>query len=264
MGNATFYYYPDPRGGLEVVDLGGGLQSLPNTLQATSRVDRVMGGEVYSTKLGQVERVPFTREGISDLDLVADLESLESHLKGGAGSTGFSADHAKTWGGYVPTGLRRGSTVLRTGGNAYAAFSGSGAITTGDYVVIESGYPEFHREVRRVASVSGGTVTLAEGLRFSYSLRPVLVRWHRFWPSLYLDGRQPLVSHVVPGVVYRMTFDGFAGAAATASAALAAPLLEGGTGPVKGGGKVTQVTQAAAVLRDPIRASDIGLPGKRR
>jgi hypothetical protein len=237
MGNPYVYYYPERDAGIETIDLGRPLTSLPDTNEPVGGSLRGMGGQVFPSSLGRFDRVRATLDGITSEDTEAALRTFEAYAETFR-PFGFSADHAKSWAGYCDRLLVRGTTTIPTGGNAFAAMSASGAVTTGDYVVIETGYPEWKWEKAKVASVSGSTITLSAGLKRTYRETPILIRWYRFWPALVVNPA-PMLVDVKPGRIWRFGLDAYTVALANPRARLLALTLESGTGGSKSGGKAT-------------------------
>lgn len=190
MGTPRIYWYPDPAGSLETLDFGEGLsdlQELPGAL-----VEDAYTGDGYpfrSFLQGNfririiLER--FGSPGTSSLE--RKFSSLQAHLDRG-GFIGFSRDHAKTWASLAAPGPVRGDTTVYTGtGNGFTAWSSSGTPAEGDELVIESGAPEFQREIAVCAAL---TVTpavhlpLSAGCIYTYN-QGVIARWRDFYPVLF-------------------------------------------------------------------------------
>jgi len=268
MGNAYLYYYPERDGGLEALDLGEGLGFLDDRSEPNASTTRGLGGQVFPSALGRFDRVRIGRDGITSYATVAALRSFEAYADARA-PFAASADHAKTWAGYCSRVRLRGETGIPTSGNAFASLASAGTIAANDYVVIESGYPEWHWEIAKVSSYSTNTITLSAGLKRSYRETPILVRWYRFWPFLVLaNGSGGLVTPTGPAA-WDLAIDAETIAAANPSAFQLSQVLESGTGSTKGGGKGTLNDLISRQARDdglasPGKSTDGFASGRRR
>lgn len=200
MGTPTFIWYPD--GGTisasrEDTDLGEELSDL-QVVPARERVTSAsMGGRHSSTVLSAaMEQVRIVNENMSNVDaLVRTLYAMQAHLERGS-AVGFTRDPAKAWAGYAAASLSRGDTVIPTTGNPWY-YAGSATLASGDVVCIEGLGPEGHREYAAVDSVSGTTITLADGLLYTYTDDVVMIRWRDFYPVLVWpqNQRQTILTH---------------------------------------------------------------------
>ena len=154
MANPRFYYYPDPSGSLEVIDLLGPLSSLIVTpiVKASEGYDGAGRASENLTRINFRVRIildRFQTAGVGRSSLERQLLTMQQHLLAG-GYVGFSKDHAKAWASLpsVSGALMRGDTVIPTGGNGFGAWSASAALTAGDELVIEQGAPYFYGEIK--------------------------------------------------------------------------------------------------------------------
>lgn len=185
MATARFYYYPDPDGSLESLSLGGPVSSCEELRGHERVMVRDGNGSHRTASWGGKPRVRITRERGIATATVRALESMWEHLLRG-GAVGFSADHTKTWAAYQTFSRQRGDTTIFTGGNQFAAWSASAALSNGDEVWYESQNPEHISEMLAVTSVSATyDITMATAVRFSSSLSG-MVRWRYFYPALRL------------------------------------------------------------------------------
>jgi len=195
MGNPAFYYYPDPDGSLERVDLGMGLSSLIVTPVYTVREAKRQDGytaEVLAETGWRVRIIldRFQTAGIGRSALERQLLTMERHLLIG-GRVGFSKDHSKTWAA-ITTGLEptRGDTTVAHGGNGFGGWSLSGGLAAGDEVVIERGSPDYYGELTTVSSLTASVLTPVDALRYTYpffsSASHPLIRYRDFWPVMRL------------------------------------------------------------------------------
>lgn len=187
MGSPTVYVYWEADGPLSVLTLATALSDLNETVGAKSTVAEALDGSPYTTydRPTLRVRIEIERFGSPGANAVERaLMALQNHLDRG-GLIGFAKDHAKAFCGVIPAGLVGGSTVLRTRGNGFSAWSASGAVAADDEVVIESSTPTWRREISSVASVSGNTVTLSEATRYSHPDTSCIVRHRDFYPVLF-------------------------------------------------------------------------------
>lgn len=187
MGSATFYVYFEPDGPLEALACAPALSALEEMVGAVSAVSEAMDGTATTTYTRPTLklRIEVERFGSVGADATeAALHALQNHLDRG-GLVGFSKDHAKAFCGVIPSGLVQGSTVLRTRGNGFSAWSASGAVAANDQIVVESSTPTWRREILSVASVSGSVVTASTGLRYAHVDTSCIVRWRDFYPVLF-------------------------------------------------------------------------------
>jgi hypothetical protein len=187
MGNAALYYYPDSRGTLETIDLGGPLSELTEIpLREIGQGVSLLGHPstyVYSGGF----RVRVSVANVPTLSSAGEtlhrkLMTLSAHLERG-GYVGLAADSATAWAGTIKKGLRRGDTNINAGLNRWYT---SGTLAAGDEVVIESANPEMLREFNTVSSYSGvsGAMILSEGAAYTYTGAP-WIRHRNFYPALY-------------------------------------------------------------------------------
>jgi hypothetical protein len=188
MGNPAFYYYPNPGGRLVVVDWGRPISDV-FMVPGRVRVDALGGDMVPHHRLGPGSaRVNIRRERFTNAALERQLRTMEDHLMRG-GRVGFSWDHAKTWAAYGTGGLTQGDTLCYTFGTSFARWSASGALSSGDEIVIESCNPEMKREVNTVSSITGGQISLGAVATYTFEMRH-FVRYRWFYPALYLPQDQ--------------------------------------------------------------------------
>lgn len=186
MGNAAIYYYPDPSGTLETIDLGEPLTDLSEIpLREIGQGVSLMGypsTHVYRGSMRvRVQLRDVATTSSAGQALQRHLMSLSAHLERG-GIIGVAADSAKTWGSALYSGtINRGDSNLYHRGDLWYA---SGSLTAGDELVIESANPEMLREMTTVSSTTGRILTITPTARYSYSGKP-WVRHRNFYPALY-------------------------------------------------------------------------------
>lgn len=200
MGSPTLYLYFEPDGPLKVLTIASALSTLEEEVGAESAVAQARDGTPFTTYTRPTLRVRieverFGTPGANSVERA--LMAVQNHIDRG-GLVGFSRDHTKTFCGVIPSGLAQGSTVLRTRGNGYGAWSASGAVAADDEVVVESSSPTWRREISAVASVSGDTVTVSEATRYAHVDTSCIVRWRDFYPVLFRpesERGRPIVTH---------------------------------------------------------------------
>ena len=192
MGNPAFYYTPTDGATIETVDLGEALQDLQEEPSGLRQDSFAGDGSLYTHRLGESFKVRIMLErfgtaGSSSLE--RQLSTMLNHLQRG-GVVYFTRDTAKCWATMFVGGWARAGTAITTAGNLLTGLSASGTLASGDEVVIETEEPIGYREYRGVTSVSGGALTLSEGLTYEYggfgSAWYTIARWRDCYPGLYL------------------------------------------------------------------------------
>jgi len=183
MGNPTFYWYPDPYGTIEKLDLGEGLSDLQgvhlDSLEASS--ESIAGYETL-IPLRRRGRVRLVYERFGDGSVRRGIEALVNHLKRG-GTCGFCTDSAKVVAVVVESALARGDTSLPFSWRVLD-YEGTQTLAADDEVVLTSPSPEYQQEIGVVSSQATNTITLTAGLRYTYESLPVIVRYDEFFPLL--------------------------------------------------------------------------------
>lgn len=186
MGNAAIYYYPDPSGTLETIDLGEPLTDLSEIpLREIGQGVSLMGypsTHVYRGSMRvRVQLRDVATTSSAGQALQRHLMSLSAHLERG-GIIGVAADSAKTFGSALYSGtVNRGDANMYHKGDLWYA---SGSLTAGDEIVIESANPEMLREFTTVSSTTGRILTITPTARYSHSGKP-WIRHRNFYPALY-------------------------------------------------------------------------------
>ena len=199
MGLPTIYWYPDPSGSVETYTFLENLTDLQvQPIRETYDAVTLSGG-LYRSHAAARQQVRIVLENFTSEAFYLKMQSLSAHLERG-GSIGFSLDHDRTWGAFLSSAFtaERGDTqlgvqhILTTTGamspNYFRPWSNSAALGADDYVCINNANPEGFREYKNITSISNTsfTVTLDEGLLYTYGSMPVLIRWRDFWPALKL------------------------------------------------------------------------------
>jgi hypothetical protein len=192
----AFFWYPVSGGTLETTDLGEDLSDLQVGSFRPRAQEKTLSGLLGTTVIGASgESVRIVLERFVNTDLVWALSTMSAHLERGD-FVGFAADQSKAWAAYAETIPTRGDTILWTTGNVWY---GSGAVASGDILVIEGLGEEGHREYAEVRSVLGDQITLVNGVKYTYTDEIVLVRHRHFWPFLQWpqeESRKPLLTTV--------------------------------------------------------------------
>lgn len=194
MGNAKFFYYPQPDGRhLVEIDMGEALGELQSTIQHDAVDAITQSGGIYRSVSRGAEFVSIQRDRMQlGEDLAVQFEALQNHLDRGFACMAVS-DHAKAWCAAAIPSPNGGDNSINVGSAVFSDITGTSANGTslvpvaGDYLVIETDSPPLVREVVEVSSASldmttGGTITLVNPVSFDYTGRRVFVRWYRFFP----------------------------------------------------------------------------------
>tara|TARA_R100000655_G_scaffold24339_1_gene48929 strand:+ start:4772 stop:5647 length:876 start_codon:yes stop_codon:yes gene_type:complete len=191
MGNAKFWFYPEPDGRhLVEIDMGEALGELSSNF-----FHDVIDGITYSGGIsrsvgrgGEVVTIQRDRMQLGE-ELAHKFDALQNHLDRGY-SVAFTADSSKAWAASCQTSPTAGSFNLLLKNNPFEALTGTSTIpSANDYVVLETGSPAYMREVvevssRSLTSASGGNITTQSRINFDYNTRQTFARWYRFWPIL--------------------------------------------------------------------------------
>ena len=196
MGNAKFFYYPQPDGRhLVEIDMGEALGELQSTFDHDV-VDAVtQAGGIYRSVSRGVEFVTIQRDRMQlGEDLAVKFQALQNHLDRGF-SCFFTADHAKAWAASCIPSPTAGEFIINVGDAVFFEITGtvvdgsSLVPVAGDYVTIETDSPMFLQEIQKVQSASlsmtsGGSITFADRVGFDYAGRMAFARNYRTWPLL--------------------------------------------------------------------------------
>ena len=211
MGNAAIYYYPDPAGTLETIDLGQPLTELEeiperqiaqgvslmgysstHVYSGTMRVRVVLADVQTTTSAGQT--------------LHRSLSTLSAHLERG-GLVGVTADTAKAWASYVSKGrINRGDTAFVCPVNQWYTRSSVSALSSGDELVLESDNPEMLREYTTIDTASASNPTFTPAAKYTFASR-TYARWRNFYPALYWPEQERGRSIIVSERRTRFTLD---------------------------------------------------------
>ena len=198
MGNAKFYYYPQPEGAsrhLVEIDMGEALGELQSSFEHDTVDAITQSGGIFRSvsKGGEVVTIQRDRMNLGE-DLAIIFDGLQNHLDRGY-SCMFSSDHAKSWAASCIPSPTGGSFTVDVGDAVFSPITGTTVAgssivpVAGDYVVLETDSPPYIREVKKIESISvsaatGGTITFTRRIAFDYTGRMVFCRWYRFFPVL--------------------------------------------------------------------------------
>jgi len=191
MGNAKFWYYPQPDGRhLVEIDMGEALGELSSAFFHDAIDGVTYSGGIFRSVGRGGESVSIQRDRMQlGEDLARKFDALQNHLDRGY-SVSFCSDSSSAWAASCQTSPTAGTFNLLLKNNPFDAMTGASTIpTANDYIVLETGSPAYTREIVKAGSVSvtsasGGTITTSERVNFDYNGRQVFARWHRFWPVL--------------------------------------------------------------------------------
>jgi hypothetical protein len=196
MGNAKFFYYPQPDGRhLVQIDLGEAIAELQSEI-VHDAVDAItQTGGIYRSVSRGGEIITIQRDRMAGSEALAtQFDALQNHLDRGY-SCMFVTDHAKAWCAAFQSPPVSGKYTYDVKDAVFSTITGttvdgsSIVPQANDYVVIESDTPPYIRETHQIESIAvsattGGSVTLKKRLNFDYSGRPVFMRWYRMFPVL--------------------------------------------------------------------------------
>ena len=189
MGNAAFYFYPQPDGNkLVTIDLGEGLSEMFSDFEWESNTTVSLSGKQQRTNGMTRELVKIQRDRmIQGEELGHKLLALQNHLDRGF-TVMFTADTDKTWLAPIKTHPVGGDTTVNVYENPFRALTGTNIPSANDYVSIETMGPGMLQEIKKLSSVgslsssTGGSFD-CNAINFSYS-RPSFARWYRCFASL--------------------------------------------------------------------------------
>lgn len=190
MGNAKFYFYPEPNGShLVELDIGEALGEMFTDIIVEAEDATTLTGRISRSVVRMQEIVTIQRDRmLLGEDLAYRFAALQNHLDRGF-SCAFSADDDKS----VCFPLRgiqsAGAFTLHAYGNPFLNFVGNNcALDIGDYVVVETSSPNLIQEQVKVKTNgqignAGGNFDIEQRLNFQYD-KPAFARWYRFFPVL--------------------------------------------------------------------------------
>lgn len=191
MGNAGFYFYPEPNAGrLIIIDLGEPLGELFFDFEIEQTTSTTMTGGLHRTTVMQRQVITIQRDRLKlGEDVSNKMRALESHLNRGF-SCGFSCDLDKSYIFPVKNFPYTNDTALQVLGDPFRNMTGSKLPAVNDYIAIDTPNIAATYEVCKYASatgaftsVNGGQMNMSAGVSFTYD-RPSFARYYRFWPVL--------------------------------------------------------------------------------
>jgi len=194
MGNAKFYYTPEPYGAqngatLETIDLGEALGEMFSDISVEA-VDAVsLAGSIQRSVGRTQEIVTIQRDRMIGGESTAiKFHALQNHLDRGF-SVSFAADSAKAFCYPIRGTLNNTSKSINLYGNPFTNFVGISALpAVGDYCTIETQSPAMIQEMIEIKTAStvtaqGGTIDTLDRIKFQYN-QPAFLRHYRFYPVL--------------------------------------------------------------------------------
>ena len=205
MGNAKFWFYPQPDGRhLVEIDMGEALGELSSAFLHDAIDGVTYSGGIYRSvgRGGEIVNIQRDRMQLGE-ELANKFDALQNHLDRGY-SVSFTSDSSKAWAASCQTSPTAGTFSLLLKNNPFDVITGTGTLpTANDYVVLETGSPAYTREIVKVSSTSltsgsGGSITTSGRICFEYNMRQTFARWYRFWPILkraQSDVGRPLITN---------------------------------------------------------------------
>ena len=142
MGNAKFYYYPQPDGRRLVgLDLGEGLAELFSDIQIDA-IDGIARDSSQFRSLGMSrEIITIQRDRMSGgEDLAIKLFALQNHLDRGF-SVSFTADSSYSWAYPLKKAPESADSAIGVGANPFQDMLGSITPQADQYMVLETESP---------------------------------------------------------------------------------------------------------------------------
>jgi len=201
---AAIWYYPDPKGTVEEIDLGECLSDLEETPQRDQIVSQAITGAVTTVHLSSREqyRIERSRIKFGSADLAARLHAFRNHLQRG-GHFSLAEDKNRAVGGFLtvnPDRVPNGTQVVELIRNTWP-YNPAAALQPNDYVRLQSPSPIRYAElVTSDAFDSANPAPFSiEGVKYRYVDERWTLLTHRgFYPCLRLppDQRnQPIFTH---------------------------------------------------------------------
>lgn len=191
MGNAKFYYYPEPDARqLRTIDLGEKLGELFSEFEIDVRSSISRGGRRYLSHGLQREFITIQRDRmILGEDVAIKLQTMQNHLDRG-GYVMFSADSDKAYIHPLLNTTQQQDATLTLGSNPLKEIIGSNIPQSNDYVSIHTGsptnileYTKIHNVNGSFSSSEGGSIAVNPKIAYTYNDRAFL-RHYRFFPFL--------------------------------------------------------------------------------
>jgi hypothetical protein len=190
MGNAKFYFYPQPDGRRQVnIDLGEKLGELFSDIQIDAMDSVTRDGSQFRSIGMNREIVTIQRDRLAGgEELAMKLMALQNHLDRGF-SCSFSADDSYSWCYALSKRPESGESAIGVGPNPFQDMLGSITPQADQFMTIETESPLGIREIRQiqsstVTSSAGGNISVKSPyINFTYPSR-AMARWYRFWPVL--------------------------------------------------------------------------------
>lgn len=192
MGNAKFFFYPEPHGNYThpvILDLGEALGEMYSDM-ITEAVDAVSLTGSMSRSVGRMQEVVTIQRDrmILGEDLAYRFHAMQNHLDRGF-TVSFAADADKAYCHPLRGVQNSGSTRLNCYAHPFINLVGSSvAVGIDDYAVVETSSPALIQEQVKIASNgsisnAGGNLDIDQRLCFQYD-QPAYLRHYRYYPIL--------------------------------------------------------------------------------
>tara|TARA_R100000329_G_scaffold151333_1_gene147049 strand:- start:7994 stop:8803 length:810 start_codon:yes stop_codon:yes gene_type:complete len=190
MGNAAFYFYPQPDGSkLVTIDLGSPLGQMFSDFEWQSSTGVSISGRTRRVNGMTREIITISRDRMAGHETTATkLMALQNHLDRGY-SCIFTADTDKTWLAPIRKTPVSGDTAVSVYKNPFTGIVGTQIPAVDDYVAIETMGPGMIQEIRKISSVTNLSSTAAsyfecDAVNFSYHDKLAFARWYRCYYGL--------------------------------------------------------------------------------
>jgi hypothetical protein len=187
MGDAAFFFYPEPGAALSTIDLGRRATAIEEWEVRDQEVSRAMSGATSRIVYTAYNRVNVQIDLFGDFNKVVQLETFVNYMRSG-GYCSFTEDTAACYAGFATIRPKHGASNVFTHQNLFSDFGDTYAGASGDYIVVQSPSPRMIRETVRISSAAARNFGLANTLRRDFTNESwVLIKDRRFWPWLRLE-----------------------------------------------------------------------------
>jgi hypothetical protein len=186
VGNAKIWWYPEPLGVAEEIDLGRALTSRsgPFTVVRQTISESYTGNQAVQTT-GARTRIRVTLENFTDRTVRQKLVALISHMQAG-GYMILAEDTAYAVATFLRTRPSRGDTTLFKGENILKLLVNSTTLN-GAEVIVQGRQPRYRQEMHIGGTYAAASMNIARGLSYDWSDEEwVMVRHIGCYPALRL------------------------------------------------------------------------------
>ena len=199
MGNAKFWFYPQPIGSrLVEIDLGEPLGELFFDFEIQQETSTSMSGAMYRSVNLTRQVITIQRDRLKlGEDTANKLRAMENHLNRGY-PVALCSDADRAYCYPIQNFPYTGDNSCQLLGDPFFQMTGGGNLpSANDYIAIDTPSPGSTYEVLKYSSATGpftaangGTVNFSSTpFNFSYS-RPAFARYYRYWPCLKMPSSQ--------------------------------------------------------------------------